>query len=433
MTTAAIATPNRRGACPGLSAPMPTGDGLLVRLLPMGTVSLAAFGGLCAAARTHGNGVIEITSRGSIQVRGLNAASALYFADAVTALGIAAEDGVPIHCDPLAGLDGDEVFNALALAAELHRALARQSMAEKLNAKVSITIDGGGSLNLASLSADIRLCAQPASGEITLRVGIGGDEENAVDLGTVRRADGVEAVLRLLNVVARRGKAVRARDILATDGPAVFHAALSSCPALCRAATPYPKTRARDGLGPEYRLNDGSLAVGVGLAFGHTDPASLERLIEAAVAANAHSFRVAPGRTLMIIGLSRATAPEFVTAAEEIGFIISPNDPRRSVIACAGAPICASAHIATRTIAPRIAEAADASMTSGQTIHISGCAKGCAHAATATLTVVGTPDGCALVANGSARDAPFTTVAADQLPAAIARHARENKCEAAHV
>jgi len=43
MTAHAIALPHRRGACPGLSAPMPTGDGLLVRLLPTGTIPLAAF------------------------------------------------------------------------------------------------------------------------------------------------------------------------------------------------------------------------------------------------------------------------------------------------------------------------------------------------------------------------------------------------------
>ena len=48
---------------------MPTGDGLLVRMLPIGTIALEDFGTLCVAAREHGNGVIEITARGSIQVR----------------------------------------------------------------------------------------------------------------------------------------------------------------------------------------------------------------------------------------------------------------------------------------------------------------------------------------------------------------------------
>ena len=61
--------PARRGICPGLSQPLPTGDGLLVRLIPIGTIALDAFAALCAAARAHGNGIVEITARGNIQVR----------------------------------------------------------------------------------------------------------------------------------------------------------------------------------------------------------------------------------------------------------------------------------------------------------------------------------------------------------------------------
>src|SRR6201989_753700 len=86
----------RRGACPGLSTPMPTGDGLLVRLLPTGTIALDAFAALCDAAQAHGNGVIEITSRGSIQVRGLTPDSAPRFAAAVGAAEIAAGGGLPV-------------------------------------------------------------------------------------------------------------------------------------------------------------------------------------------------------------------------------------------------------------------------------------------------------------------------------------------------
>ena len=92
----------RRGACPGLSAPMATGDGLLARLTPAGsTIALDAFAGLCGAAQTHGNGIVEITSRGSIQVRGLSAASAPLFAAEVASLGIEASDGIPVVTDPL--------------------------------------------------------------------------------------------------------------------------------------------------------------------------------------------------------------------------------------------------------------------------------------------------------------------------------------------
>src|ERR1700683_2230162 len=117
MTARAPAVPSPRRACPGLSAPMPTGDGLLVRLLPIGTIPFAAFTALCSAARAYGNGVIEVTSRGSIQVRGLSDSTAPQFGAAVAALNIAAQEGVAVHCNPLAGLDAEEIFDGSGLAA----------------------------------------------------------------------------------------------------------------------------------------------------------------------------------------------------------------------------------------------------------------------------------------------------------------------------
>jgi precorrin-3B synthase len=78
-------------------------------------------------------------------------------------------------------------------------------------------------------------------------------------------------------------------------------------------------------------------------------------------------------------------------------------------------------------LAPRIAEFAEVS------VHVSGCAKGCAHPGPATLTVVGTADGCALVAGGSARDAPFAVVSEREVTAAIERFAREPSHENSHV
>ena len=46
-----VNAPTRRGACPGLSAPMATGDGLLARLTPAGSIPVPGFAGLCASAR----------------------------------------------------------------------------------------------------------------------------------------------------------------------------------------------------------------------------------------------------------------------------------------------------------------------------------------------------------------------------------------------
>jgi len=434
MNAPAITVPQRRGACPGLSAPLQTGDGMLVRLLLIGTIPLAAFSALCAAARTHGNGIIEITSRGSIQVRGLSAISAPKFAAAVATLDIAAEDGVPVLCNALAGLDAEEIFDSTSLAAELRCTIAQHSLASKLSPKVSIVIDGGGTADLEAVAADIRLRAQSVNGDVALCISAGGDEARAAELGYVAPTHAVEATLRLLDAIARGGRDARARDILAAGGKQVFHDALTSCPGLSRASTSSVSVKAA-AAGTEtigtHRLRDGLYALGIGLGFGHADANSFEQLVGAAQTAGVNGLRAAPGRALLAIGLTLAAARVFAEAAEQLGFIVRADDPRRNVVACAGAPICASAFIASRALAPVIAATAAAQL--GGTVHISGCAKGCAHASAAALTVVGTPDGCALIADGFARDTPFAIVPADELQSAIANYARCLNREAAHV
>jgi precorrin-3B synthase len=414
----------RRGACPGLSTPMPTGDGLLVRLLLTGTIALDAFATLCDAAQTYGNGVIEITSRGSIQVRGLTPDSAPRFAAAVGAAAIAAADGIPVLSNVLAGLDPGEILDAGALARDLRATLAQTSLGASISPKVSVIIDGGGSLNLDDLAADVRLRAKMSDGHAAFRISIGGDGASSVEIGSVAPARGVEAAMALLDVIAQRGRDARAREVLATEGPAPFRAALADAGGWCEVAPSAKESKPSEAIGA-HRLHDGSLAYGIGLAFGHADAMSLRRLVEAARSAGGSGLRAAPGRVVMVIGLAQADAPAFAASAEQLGFITHADDPRRYVIACAGAPICAAAHIAARAVAPAIAAAAAPFLDRSFTIHVSGCAKGCAHPRPAALTVVGTPEGCALVADGSPRDVSYTLVQAHELPAAIARAAYE--------
>jgi precorrin-3B synthase len=422
----------RRGSCPGLSTPMPTGDGWLVRLLPIGTIGLDAFAALCDAAQAHGNGVIEVTGRGSIQVRGLTPDSAPRFAAAIGALEIAAADGIPVLSNALAGLDPEEMLDASELARDLRAALVRGSLGASVSPKVSVAIDGGGRLSLDEIAADVRLRAEMSNGGAALHVSVAGDGASAVELGVVPYARGVETAVRLLDVIARRGRDARARQVLATEGLAPFRAALASKVGFCELPPPAQPRKQSEAIGG-HRLRDGSLACGIGLAIGHADATSLRRLIDAARSVGASGMRAAPSRVLMIIGLTPASAPTFATSAEQLGFITRAGDPRRHVIACAGAPVCAAAHIAARAMAPAIAATAAPFLDGAFTIHVSGCAKGCAHPRAAALTVVGTPEGCALIADGSARDIPHAVVSADELPAAIARSARARTGDSGHV
>jgi precorrin-3B synthase len=428
----AIFSLGRRGACPGLSAPMPTGDGLLVRFTPTGTIALDAFGALCAAARAHGNGVVEVTARGSMQIRGLTAASAPRFADAIAALDIAAHDAVAVISNALSGLDPEEIVDAGRLAADLRSTVAKTSLAARLAPKVSVAIDGGGAPALDDIATDVRLRGEATDGGAAFRVSVAGDHTTATSLGAVAPDHGVTAVMRLLDAIAGHGRTARARDVIAAHGITALREAMTDILiAEAQPLDPRPNHETSRGKSPEpigaHRLRDGSLALGIGLAFGHADAAALAGLAEAAHTHNAVGLRAAPGRALMIIGLTQQAAAPMAAAAETLGFIVHADDPGRYVIACAGAPICSSGHIAARKMAPRVAEIAAPHLGAGFDIHLSGCAKGCAQTKAAALTIVGLPQGCALIADGSVRDQPFATVATEDLAAAIEHDARRRR------
>jgi precorrin-3B synthase len=316
--------------------------------------------------------------------------------------------------DPLAGLDPQETVDAGAIAADLRRAIAAAPFAADIGPKVSLAIDGGGVLHLDAVAADVRMRAQAKSA--CLHVAFGGDAETATPIGVVPAEHAVEAAMRMLRVIAAAGPAARARDIVATNGAAAF----------CRLITdilvglpPPPRRPAADPLGT-HALRDGRLAIGLGLAFGHAHATALEELTRAAAELGATGLRTAPGRALLALGVTADRAGRLADITRRLGFIVRADDPRRQVVACAGAPICAAGEISTRSLAPSLANAAIAA-PDALMVHLSGCAKGCACPRSTPLTVVGIEGRCGVVVNGSARDEPLAILMPDALPSAVSR------------
>jgi precorrin-3B synthase len=392
---------------------MSTGDGLLVRFQPREQVSPEAFIALCAAARRYGNGILEITARGSLQVRGLSAQSAPAFASTVAALNVAQTCDVPVISDPLSD-DRETLIDAAAIACDLRRAIDRAGFV--LAPKFSIALDGGGRLHLDALVADVRLRAIGPAQAPRLHLALAGDARTAAPLGAITPAAAVDVVVGLLGVIASRSGMPRAADILRNEGVAPFRAVVEGH---IETAPAPPSRAAAEPIG-RHPLRGVAVALGVAPAFGQADAAALAQLARIAADHGARWVRTAPGRALLLSPLMEDAAAAFAGAADRLGFVTHAEDPRRRIDACAGRPACASGWIAARALAAEIAQKLPIPFDG---IHVSGCAKGCAHPAPATLTVVGSERGCGIVRHGSARATPRYYVDPGDLVAELAHEA----------
>ncbi|MBY5333616.1 precorrin-3B synthase [Rhizobium leguminosarum] len=402
----------RRGACPALAAPMPTGDGLLVRLRPAdGALTLSQFASLARSAAAHGNGILEITARGNLQIRGLRAETVGQLAADIDAAGITVPEGPAIETSPLHGIDPEEISDPAAMEMALRSTLHDLLASPRLAPKLSLVVDGGGSFGLSALSADIRVVAQSHTDWL---VAINGDGETATPVAIGPAEAAISAVGEILSLLATFGRGRRARDIDLALLRVRFPAMDGIRSIASRAAGP---------LAGLHRLENSKTILGVRPEFGQMRASDLVALLDLAKARGATGIRLAPGRGFYLIGLSADTVPAIQIAAAGHGFSTQPGENSEHIAACAGAGACGSAFYETRALARRLIAVAPALFDGSLTLHLSGCPKGCAHARPA-LTLTGSAEGYGLILNGLAADLPDERISGGRIDFAIERLAR---------
>lgn len=402
-----------RGWCPSLLTPMESGDGLLVRIKPRAaTLTAGQAEAIAEAARQYGNGMIEPTNRGHLQVRGLADETVEGFVTAMAGIGLAAatpeaEAVRNVLADPLGPDDPAARFDSHALAHRLSAVLESDPAFHALPGKFGLLVDAGVVLPLAGCTADIairarsdRLTVEPASGDRALRL-----PEEAVE-DAVRRlltaflawrngaqdAAAISAPRRMKSMVAACG----ADAVFEAAGLNGVRPAESGSP---RAAEPPPA-----GFAPVRDTVSGYFAIAA--PFGSMEADGLVALAGLSRRYADGTIRVTPWKSFVLWGVSPADAADLRKAAADIGLVAGPDDPRRRIVACAGRPRCASGYADTRADAAFLA---GAGLPGTGVLHLSGCAKGCAHPAPAAATLVATPGGYDLVRNGRAGDAPDLT------------------------
>jgi precorrin-3B synthase len=359
-----MSAPEVKGWCPGAYKPMQSGDGLVVRVRPMAAqISAAQAAGLAQAAQTHGNGFIDLTNRANLQIRGVSTDSYPALMADLEALGLLDPDPV---LEPRRNIVLTPFYRAGDQSHRVYKALVNAlGQFPDFPGKFGFSVDCGDARVLTETPADIRF-ERSQSGTLMIRA------EGAETGYTIAETEVVEATLRLLHwFLSNRPDHIRRMPKLLELAP---------LPADFLGIAP---AQTHDASAP------GPSAGGTALAapFGQLAAADLT-----ALARHNRPLRITPWRS---IWMDRAIASD--------NLITRPGDPRLRVAACAGAPFCPQASVATRDLARQLA-----GKWPGR-LHVSGCAKGCAHPATTDVVLVGR-NGCFdLVTHGTAWDEPSET------------------------
>ena len=160
------AAPAIKGWCPTLLSPMESGDGWLARVKPSaGTLSAAAARLIADAARQHGNGHIDLTSRANLQIRGLSPRSAEDFARTIIGAGLASANPSleairNVMASPLGPDDPSAAFDSHAAARDIEAMLDGEPALWALPSEIRTSLSMAAACCRWKTSAPTSWCAQ---------------------------------------------------------------------------------------------------------------------------------------------------------------------------------------------------------------------------------------------------------------------------------
>jgi precorrin-3B synthase len=389
-------TPDHAAAdrCPGVLRLAEAADGYLARVrLPGGLVGAGQIRVLVRLASELGDGRVELTSRGNVQLRGLAADAAGPLTDELARAGLFPSPGHDrvrnVLASPLAGLDGGPDLTAIVQG--LDAALCARPRLAELPGRFLFAVDDGRG-DVAGLGADV-VAQVRVDGAVVNGLAVRGAAAGRAAAGgaAAGRADAGEVVTVMLACAeafldvraAEGGTAWRIADL--ADGAARVRAAVAA--RLGLAAAPQSPGASGSPGGPASRpvgvVGPAGTAAVQRAPLGRLTAAQLTWLADRV---GGRPARITPWRSVVLPDLPDAAS--LVRDAAGLGLGVDVTSPWLRVTACAGRPGCASA------LADVQADAAGfAARWPQRIVHVSGCARHCGRPAATQVDVTATSEG----------------------------------------
>ncbi len=408
--------------CPGLLTLAQMRDGRLARVrLVGGRLQAAQARAVAQVARQHGNGLIDLTNRGNLQIRGLRAGCEAVLLEVLRGAGLMAAQPWAdrlrnIAAAPLAGLEPSEVYDISMVVERLDRALQGLPQMAALSPKFSFVIDNGGRVGLAGLAHDVGLLAEDlAAGRAreggapattpnpVLRLSIAGTKTPLVArphgahelaLAAARCAlgaapDGETRLSRLIGSKHVESTAALVALIQIQAGPWF----VSPPPAVEK------ETSARPVMGAVRQKQAGRVALGLGVPLSRLRAEQLETLADLAEEHGTGELRLSPWQVIFLPHIAQQDVEQVQTRATQAGLVADTAFLHTRIFACAGAAGCARTQMDTRNLARQIGHALRAARhtcpdsATSLRVHVSGCRRGCAHPAATEVLILPEADG----------------------------------------
>lgn len=370
------AAPDR---CPGVFRTHTAADGELARIrVPGGVIDAPALEALAGAAEEFGDGAVEITVRGNLQVRGIAADAVPAFAAAMSAAGLTADvehDRVRnVALSPLTGRVGG-LADLRGIARELDRSLRGDTGIVGLSGRFWFGLDDGRG-DVLSRRPDVTALAVDGQTAVLM-----------IDGQQAGPARPLAALPEVMPALARTFLSLAEGRWRIADLPGPLRAELlDAAGGATGGASPVPAA-------PEPRVgwfdqHDGGVLLGAVVPFGRLtgEQARFAAAVGGPVIITAE-------RELLLPDLTEPVAETVVRVLAPRGFVFDANSPWTRVTACTGAPGCAQSHGDVRTdLAAHVASAAAA----GSELlveHWVGCRRGCGSPARPHLRVEASLDG----------------------------------------
>ena len=330
--------------CPGVLRLHEAADGGLARVrLPGGRIDARGLTAIATAAAL-GNGIIELTSRGSLQIRGLSQAASETCAQLLFDGGLLPSSSHErvrnIIASPLGGRHPASLAATDDLVIELDRRLCADRDLAGLSGRFLFSVDDGA--GLISHRADVELRATGADSFT-----VGGRE------------------------VPRRGAVTAAIE--------AAHAALTGI--VSGRTGPGPCAPVRPLLLGAVTQADGQVAVTAMPRLARLDPCTTHELA-AMVKAFGGDLRLSTSRTLSLVDVRSCDLADLLSRLQAADLIVDPGSGWVGLSSCAGLGACANATFDVRAAATTRASIRTAiSMPE----HWVGCGRNCGLPAEATL------------------------------------------------